>query len=100
MECPTTLSTTPAPSRALRGSRGAGGAAVLLRADAAHALERRAERERAAVADLLGDRSDRRARLAQQVGRERDAPAGEERHRRLADELVEAPGERRARHPG
>ena len=37
-----------------------------------------AERERAAVADLLGDRADRCAGLAQEVGGERDPPAREE----------------------
>ena len=45
---------------------------------AADALERGAERERAAVADLGGDRADRRAGLAQKVRGERDPPAGEE----------------------
>src|SRR4051812_48016455 len=40
-----------------------GRVAVLARADAAQALERRAERERRRVADLVGDRGDRRARL-------------------------------------
>jgi hypothetical protein len=41
---------------------------VLPRADAADALERGAERERAAVADLPGNRADGGVRLAQQVG--------------------------------
>ena len=53
-----------------------------------------------AVADLRGDGADGRARLEQQVGGEGDPPAGEEAHRRLADELVEAAGERGARDPG
>ena len=55
----------PPPARAA--------APVLLRADPAQALEGRAQRERAAVADALGDRADRRVRLEQQVGGERDA---------------------------
>jgi len=40
------------------------GGAVLLGADPAHALEGSAERERAAVADLMGDGADGRSRLA------------------------------------
>jgi hypothetical protein len=64
-------------------------------ADAADALEGGAEREGAAVADLPGDRADGGVRLAQQVGREGQPPAGEERHGRLADQLGEAAGQRR-----
>ena len=41
-------------------------------ADAADALEGRAERERAAVADLVGNGADRGVRLKQQVAGERD----------------------------
>ncbi len=70
---------------------------MLLRADPARALEGGAERERAAVADLVRDGADRGARFEQQVRGQRDPPLGEEGHRRLADERVEAPRERRAR---
>ena len=73
-------------------------APVLRRADPTHALERGRERERAAVADLAateptvapGSRSRSAASAIRQLG--------QERHRRLADELVEAARERRARH--
>lgn len=51
---------------------------MLLRADPAHRLERRAERERAAAADLVRDGADRRSGFEQQVGGERDPPAREE----------------------
>ena len=68
----------------------------LLWRDASQPLERGRERERAAVADLRRDAADGRARFEQQVGGERDPPAREEAHRRLAHEVVEAAGERGA----
>ena len=75
-------------------------APVVARADAALALEGRAQRERRGVADLPGHRRDRGVGLEQQVGGEREPPAGEERHRRLAHQLGEAAGERRPRDAG
>jgi ABC-2 type transport system permease protein len=71
--------------------------AMLLRAEAGDALEGGAQGERAAVADLLGDRADRGVGLAQQVGCQVQPPAGEKRHRRLPHELVEPARERGAR---
>ena len=71
---------------------GAGAAAV-------GALEGGAERERAAVADGSGDGGDGGVGLDHQVGGEGHPPAGEERHRRFADQLVETPGEQRPRDP-
>src|SRR5262249_62212196 len=49
------------------------------------------------VAALLGDADDRLAAFAQHARREREAPAREVLHRRLADERGEALAERRAR---
>jgi len=72
--------------------------AMLLRADAAHSFERRAERERAAVAHLLSYRTDGCVRFAQQVGGKSQSPSGEERHRRFAHDVVKAASERRPRH--
>src|SRR3954454_14371987 len=71
--------------------------AVLSRCDAADPLEGGGEGERAAVADLVGDGRDRGVWFEQQVGRERDAPAGEEGHRGVAYELVDAPADDGAR---
>jgi hypothetical protein len=51
---------------------------VLLRADPVLALECGAEREGAAVSDLGGHGADRGVGLAQQVGRQREAPPGED----------------------
>jgi hypothetical protein len=85
----------PAPARGEPGSGGRRGQAVLLGAHAEDALGRRAEGVRAAVADLAGDRTDRRVRLAQQVRREGETPVGEERHRWLPHQLGEPAGQRR-----
>jgi len=49
---------------------------------------------------LLGHRADRGAGLAQQVGRQRQPPGGEEGHRRFADQLGEPAGEGSPRHAG
>ena len=49
---------------------------VLPRADTAVPLERDAQRVRAGVPDLAGDGTERSLGFAQQVGGERDAPAG------------------------
>jgi uncharacterized protein YbjT (DUF2867 family) len=73
------------PGTSLRG-----GGAVLSRAYSPDALERGAERERAAIADLPRDRTDGRVGLAQQISSQREPPRREERHRRLADQLGEA----------
>jgi hypothetical protein len=50
---------------------------VLVGADAVDPLEGSAERERAAVADPLGDLGDGEVRLAEQVGGEGETPGGE-----------------------
>ena len=71
--------------------------AMLLRADPSRPLERRAQRVRAPVADLAGDAADRRPGLEQQVSGQVQAPTGQERHRRLADELGEPAGQGGAR---
>ena len=70
---------------------------VRVRADAVGPFERAAQRERRAVADLPRDRGDRRLAGPQQVGGQRQAPAGQERDRRLADELGEPAREHRTR---
>ena len=56
-------------------------------------LERGAEGERAAVADLAGDAGDRGVAAGQQVGRQRHPPAGEVPHRRLTHGCDEASGQ-------
>jgi len=73
---------------------------VLFGADAAYPLERGAERECAAVADVAGDGSDGRVGVAQQVGGERQPPAGEEGHGGLADQLGEPAGQGGSRDAG
>ena len=74
--------------------------AVLARAHPARPLERRAQREGGAVADPAGDGGQRRVGVAQQVRRQRQAPARQELHRRLAHQLGEAAGQCRAGDPG
>ncbi len=81
----------PFPSRG-PGPAGPGtslrdGGAVLLRAHSPDTLERDAEREWAAIADLSRDRTDRRIGLAQQISGQREPPSREERHRRLANHV-------------
>ena len=71
-----------------------GDGAMLLRADATHPLEGRAERERAAVAHLIRHRTHGGIRFAQQVGGEGKSPPGEKSHRRLAHDLVKSSRQR------
>jgi hypothetical protein len=66
------------------------GGAVGLRADTVAPFECRAERERAAVADLAGDGAHGGVWFEQQVGRESQPPPGEERDGRFADAGVPA----------
>ena len=61
------------------------------------ALEAALERGRRIVADRLGDHRDAVATFAQSPRGEQDAPAAQVLHRRLADGLLEALGEARAR---
>jgi hypothetical protein len=86
------------PSRADRWSGGQA-APVLTRADAEFAFEGRAQRVGGAVADLAGGLVERDARVGQQVRGQREAPLGEVGHRRNADQLGEAPRQRRAGEP-
>ena len=87
----------PSAARLVRSGRGG---AVLARAHPARPLERRAQREGGAVADPAGHGGQGRVGVAQQVRRQRQAPARQELHRRLAHQLGEAAGQRRAGDPG
>ena len=73
---------------------------MLVRADPADPLERGAERVRRAVADGAGHRADGLPRVEDEVGGQGQPPLGEELHRRLADDLGEAPGQGGPGHPG
>ena len=66
-------------------------------AEAVHAFERSAERERGAVAHLARHRANGGSWLEQEVRGEGQPPARQERHRRFADQLMEASSQRSAR---
>ncbi|ONI79636.1 hypothetical protein ALI144C_22930 [Actinosynnema sp. ALI-1.44] len=66
---------------------------VFPRTHPTHPLERGTQGETAAVPDFPRHRADRGRGLPQQVGGEREAPVGQERHRRLTHQLREPPGQ-------
>ena len=67
--------------------------------DAAFSAKRCTEGERRAISDLMGDVLDGMRCLAEKVGGEGETPGGEERHRRLNNEMAKPASEPGPGHP-